>query len=116
MYIFPGLALGASVGQAKIVTDHMLMSASEALVNCITPEELERGCIYPQLSKIREISLQIACAVIETAVSDKVVKSDSRAAEVLKEQGAEGLKSFVLSRMFQPNYDPLVYVPPGIGE
>lgn len=116
MYIFPGLALGASVGQAKIITDNMLMSAAEALVNCITSEELERGCIYPKLSMIRHISLEIACAVIQTAIEDKVVKGGSRAAEILEEQGLDALKSFVSSRMFQPTYDPLVYVPPGIGE
>ncbi|QDZ23548.1 NAD-dependent malic oxidoreductase [Chloropicon primus] len=116
MYIFPGLALGASVGKCKIITDNMLMSASESLVNCITQEDLSKGSIYPKLSMIRDISLEIACSVIEQAVVDKVVKADSRAAEVLEEQGREGLKSFVKSRMFQPNYDPLVYLPPGIGE
>jgi len=142
MYIFPGLALGASMGKAKVITDAMLMKASESLVDCITAEELERGSIYPKLGSIREISLEIACSVIEQAVRDGVTKAESRAVEVLAEQGREGLRGFVRSRMFQvsesryhpvakkkkltrapillqtrkPNYDPLVYVPPGIGE
>ena len=116
MYIFPGLALGASVGKAKVITDNMFMSASESLVNCITPEDREMGSIYPKLSEIRHISLEIACSVIEQAVEDGVTKSDSRAAEILGKKGREGLKTFVSSRMFQPNYDPLVYLPPGIGE
>ena len=116
MYIFPGLALGASVGKAKVITDAMLMKASESLVDCITAEELERGSIYPKLGSIREISLEIACSVIEQAVRDGVTKAESRAVEVLAEQGREGLRGFVRSRMFIPSYDPLVYVPPGIGE
>ena len=116
MYIFPGLALGASVGKAKVITDAMLMKASESLVDCITAEELERGSIYPKLGSIREISLEIACSVIEQAVRDGVTKAESRAVEVLAEQGREGLRGFVRSRMFIPSYEPLVYVPPGIGE
>ena len=101
MYIFPGLALGASVGKAKVITDAMLMKASESLVDCITAEELERGSIYPKLGSIREISLEIACSVIEQAVRDGVTKAESRAVEVLAEQGREGLRGFVRSRMFQ---------------
>ena len=104
------------MGKAKVVTDGMLMSASEALVDCITEEDLQKGSIYPKLSEIRQISLEIACSVIQRAVEEDVVKADSRAAEILAEQGRGALKNFVRSRMFQPNYDPLVYLPPGIGE
>jgi len=104
------------VGHARIITDHMLMAAAESLVKCITADDLAKGSIYPKLSMIRDISLEIACGVIQTAVEDKVVKQESRAAEVLQEQGMDALRNYVRGRMFQPNYDPLVYVPPGIGE
>ena len=35
-YIFPGLALGATIAKAKIVSDEMLLTASEALVECLS--------------------------------------------------------------------------------
>ena len=114
MYIFPGLALGAAIGKTQIISDHMLMTASEALVRCVDEEELAQGRIFPRLSKIRDISLEIACSVIQTAAEDG--HCSNRSAEILECQGMDGLKAYVKSKMFKPCYSPLVYLPPGVGE
>jgi malate dehydrogenase (oxaloacetate-decarboxylating)(NADP+) len=62
-YIFPGVGLGASVSESRIVTDDMFLAAAHSLANLVTASDLERGRVYPPLSHIREVSAQIACDV-----------------------------------------------------
>ena len=62
-YIFPGLALGAFLGQTKIITDHMVMAAAEALPKMLTSVEKQRRQVYPDLANIREISAHVAMEV-----------------------------------------------------
>jgi len=72
MYIFPGLGLGTILSHATKVTDAMILSASEALASCVTEEEFSRGLLYPDISRIRAVSLIIARDVIRTAQKQKV--------------------------------------------
>lgn len=45
-YIFPGLALGASLCQPKIVTDQMFRVAADALVELITEQDIQlQSCV-----------------------------------------------------------------------
>lgn len=70
MYIFPGLGLGAILSKAKHVTDSMVERASIALSDSLTREEKEAQLVYPRLGRIRDISVEIAFAVIRAAQKD----------------------------------------------
>jgi malate dehydrogenase (oxaloacetate-decarboxylating)(NADP+) len=67
VYIFPGVGLGAIVCGATRVTDEMFFRAARVLAAEVSDADLERGCVYPPLRRIREVSARIAAAVAEVA-------------------------------------------------
>ncbi len=67
-YIFPGVGLGAWVGKLSRITDEMFLDAARSLASNVTDEELAEGSLFPKLGRIREISADVACAVIRRAV------------------------------------------------
>jgi malate dehydrogenase (oxaloacetate-decarboxylating)(NADP+) len=66
-YIFPGVGLGVVASEARHVTDQMFAAAARTLASLVLPADLEMGRIYPSLTRIREVSAQIAVAVAEVA-------------------------------------------------
>jgi len=67
IYIFPGVGLGALVCEAREVTDAMFLVAAQTLAGLVGPDDLAVGRVYPSLTKVREVSLQIAAAVAAAA-------------------------------------------------
>ena len=68
-YIFPGVGLGVTVSGARHVTDEMFSAAAKTLAAALTRDEIDRGCLYPELTRIRELSVLIATAVARIAVA-----------------------------------------------
>jgi len=69
VYIFPGVGLGAIVSGASRVTDEMFLVAAHTLAKQVSENELSKGCVYPPLSMIREVSAEIAYEVAKLAWS-----------------------------------------------
>jgi malic enzyme len=67
VYIFPGVGLGCIVAEARQVTDSMFYAAAEALAECVTKEDYDQGSLYPDQSKLREVSRKVACATVREA-------------------------------------------------
>jgi malate dehydrogenase (oxaloacetate-decarboxylating)(NADP+) len=97
MYIFPGLGLGAILARSTVVTDSMVLAASLALSESLNQQEKDDGLIYPRLTRIRDISEQIACRVIREAQKEGV---DSNIA--LKGLDDDALRSWVREKMWRP--------------
>lgn len=78
-----------------------LLSIVPALAECLTPEDAEKGQVFPHISKIRSVSHRVAVAVIEEAVrtglNNKVVPED-----------AQKLNEYVARKMYYPEYVPLI--------
>jgi len=64
-YIFPGVGLGAVVCGLKHITDDMLRIAARALADMATEEDLSSSCLYPALSRIRQVSANIAVQICQ---------------------------------------------------
>jgi len=115
-YIFPGLALGAALGQTGVVTNAMINKAAEALVELIQDEDLARRATFPENVDIREIACHLAAKVFIQAIDENLVISNKVMLEAFEHGGEEELKKYIYSKMWYPDYRPLVYLPPGKGE
>lgn len=69
-FIFPGVGLGVMVGKIDRVTDGMFYEAAKALTTVVSQEDLDEGAIFPRLTRIREVSFAVACAVVRRAVAE----------------------------------------------
>jgi malic enzyme len=69
-FVFPGIGLGLWVGHVRRVTDGMFLDAAKALAEQVSDADLAGGAVYPQLSRIRDCSQAVACAVIRRAVAE----------------------------------------------
>jgi hypothetical protein len=63
-----------------------------------------------------QVSLHLAARVIQQTLEDGTKIGNKQAYEAYSEKGLEGLKEYVESKMWNPTYRPLVYLPPGKGE
>jgi len=69
-YIFPGVGLGVIVSRSRIVSNEMFLAAAHSLANQVTEADLERGRVYPALSRIRHVSALIARDVAKMAFAN----------------------------------------------
>jgi len=115
-YIFPGLALGAALGQTGVVTNAMINRAAEALVELIDEDDLQIRATFPRNVEIREIAAHIAARVFEQAVEENLKIGNKVMLGRFEPGDLTELKEYIYSKMWYPNYRPLVYVPPGKGE
>lgn len=66
-FVFPGVGLGLLLSGARRVTDEMFFAAAHALAGCVTDAELAEGRVFPAVSRLREVSLAVAVAVVKVA-------------------------------------------------
>jgi len=107
-FIFPGLGLGAALGQTGVVSSLMINKASEALVELISEEDLSRGAVFPDLADVRMVSCHLAARVIEQALDEGLELENVEAVKAAG-KGTEALKRYIWSKMWYPSYRPLVY-------
>jgi len=104
MYVFPGLGLAASVAGVSSITDAMLYRAAVACVDSMTEEEVASGRTFPDISRIRQVSHSVACAVIEKAFDEGMATTLTREQVPTRAK----LERFVFNKMYYPGYVPLV--------
>lgn len=68
MYVFPGIGLGAVLSEASQITQTMIYASGISLSNALNAEEISQGLLYPDLARIRDVSVQVASGVIQAAL------------------------------------------------
>ncbi|KAK3742091.1 hypothetical protein QZH41_017542 [Actinostola sp. cb2023] len=99
-YIFPGVALGVIACEAIHVTDSMFLDAAESLADQVTSSQLDKGCLYPPLGDIRDVSIKVAVRVVETAYREGL------ASELPEPKDKEAL---IRRHVYEPSY--MSYIP-----
>jgi len=97
MYIFPGIGLGSILCKAKHITDSMVEQAAIALAGSLTQDESSSELVYPRLTRIRDISAEIALAVIRAAQKDNV---DENA--LFRNLSNDALLEYIKAKQWQP--------------
>ncbi|WP_371193603.1 NAD-dependent malic enzyme [Glaciecola sp. SC05] len=67
-YIFPGIGLGVLASKARLISDEMLMAASNALAEASPLARGDSEDLLPPLTKITQLSKAIAFAVAKVAM------------------------------------------------
>ncbi len=93
VFIFPGLGLGALLANSSVVTDEMVSAASKAAAESLTDQELADGMLYPEISRLRDVTKNVARAVAGKAIEDGYANSSKE----LVEQQLE-------NELWQPDY------------
>jgi malate dehydrogenase (oxaloacetate-decarboxylating)(NADP+) len=93
-YIFPGVGLGVIACAAEYVTDEMIFSAAKALAGEVTDTDLEQGCIFPSMTRIRHVSTVIAAAVAEVAFNRGLARNPK----------PDNLLTYIESQIYEPKY------------
>ena len=67
VFVFPGIGLGSIVAEARQIPDSIFLTAAHTLSECVTKERFESGALYPDQNDLRDVSRNIAIAVVKEA-------------------------------------------------
>lgn len=98
MYVFPAIGLGAILAKAVNVTEDMIYASAESLSTSLNAAEVEAGWLYPEISRIREVSITVTRGVIRAAQAGGVDREIS-----LRNLSDEDLDKYIIERMYDPS-------------
>lgn len=74
-FIFPGLGFGAILANASAITDGMVLEAAYTLADYTREHHGKEGLLYPPVSSLRAVSLEVATRVVKRAFADGVART-----------------------------------------
>jgi malate dehydrogenase (oxaloacetate-decarboxylating)(NADP+) len=97
-YIFPAIGLAIYATQAKRVPDEMFIEAAAAVADCVSPEILQQGSIYPPQTNILEIEIKTAARVAKVVFDKGLARVDR----------PKDIEAFIRGHVYKPEYPSLV--------
>ena len=106
VFVFPGVGLGVLASGAKEVLPTFFTAAAQAVSDCVTREEMGKGCLVPAVHTLRAVSLRVALEVamsaVEAGVSRPCVSSNFQ-----HEHDRARMKELIKKMRWEPDYLPL---------
>lgn len=97
MYVFPGIGLGAILSKAVNVTQDMIYASGVSLSSALTEQEKADGWLYPDIRRIREVSVVVTRYVIRAAQENNVDREIA-----LRNMPDHELDDYIRHRMYDP--------------
>jgi len=97
MYVFPGIGQGAILSKAVTITQDMIYASAESLSTSLTKQEVADGWLYPDIRRIREVSVIVTRGVIRAAQKNGV----DRVPELRNMSDAK-LDAYIKAHMYDP--------------
>lgn len=94
VFIFPGLGFASLLGKVSEVTDSMITAASKSLAQAMLDEELADGLLYPDVSRLRDVTTAVSVGVLQAAIDGGYAQIDPNI----------DLRKLVESEMWLPEY------------
>jgi malate dehydrogenase (oxaloacetate-decarboxylating)(NADP+) len=97
MYVFPGIGLGAILSKSVNVTQDMIYASGISLSAALNEQEKADGWLYPDIRRIREVSVVVTRYVIRTAQKNGVDRELG-----LRNLSDADLDEYIKQRMYDP--------------
>jgi malate dehydrogenase (oxaloacetate-decarboxylating) len=96
VFIFPGVGLGAIIGEATQLPNAVFRAAARTLANHTPEERLSTGALYPAISDLRAVARAIAAETIQTLAETGYGKAMDQ----------ETMEAALDETIWQPDYLP----------
>ncbi len=93
VFIFPGIGLGALLSATTVISDTMISASASALAGAVTDAELQRGLLFPEIKRLREVAANVAAAVMRQAAEEGLGSGDT-----------DSIEARVAAAMWEPRY------------
>ncbi len=107
VFVFPGVGLGVLASGAKEVLPEFFTAASRAVSDCVTMEEMKQGVLVPDVTSLRDVSLNVAMAVGEAAIQLGVSRPCAFTS-FQHDNDPTRLGNLIRKMRWEPDYVPLV--------
>ncbi|KAF8865954.1 NADP-dependent malic enzyme [Acephala macrosclerotiorum] len=97
VYVFPGIGLGAILSKAVHISQEMIYASAVALSKATNASEINDGKLYPDLDRIREVSVIVCREVIKEAQRQGLDRETT-----MRGKSDEELDAWIRSRMYDP--------------
>ncbi len=107
VFVFPGVGLGVLAAGAREVLPEFFTAAARAVSDYVSSEEMNKGCLVPNVTALRDVSLHVAMAVGEAAIKLGVSRPSAFSSFQHNNDPAR-LATLVRKMSWEPDYVPLV--------
>jgi malic enzyme len=95
VFIFPGLGMGALLAETATISSGMVRSAAYSVAQNVSEAELAAGMLFPEVSRLREISRKVARAVMRVASEEGIGKP------MTEDERSQALDDFIWEPVYQ---------------